>query len=93
MEIFKNKLYNCDCKKIIKKMIKENFKVDLILTDPPYNISRKNNFNTMGRNGIDFGDWDKNFDQIDWLNGIGNIVNKNGSIIIFNDWKNMGGGC
>lgn len=91
MEISKNKLYNCDCKKIIKQMIKTNFKVDLILTDPPYNISRKNNFNTMGRNGIDFGDWDKNFDQIDWLNGIGNIVNKNGSIIIFNDWKNMGG--
>lgn len=88
--IDKNKIYNCDCKKIIKEMINANFKVDLILTDPPYNISRENNFNTIGRKGIDFGEWDKNFNQTSWLNGIGKIVNKNGSIIIFNDWKNMG---
>lgn len=64
--------------------------VDLILTDPPYNISRDNNFSTIGRNGIDFGEWDKNFNQLKWLNNIGKIVNKDGSIIIFNDWKNMG---
>lgn len=68
----------------------EQFKVDLILTDPPYNISRKNNFKTIGRSGIDFGEWDKNFDQLKWLNGIGEIVSKDGSILIFNDWKNLG---
>ena len=86
----KNKIYNIDCIDLIEQMKKENFKVDLILTDPPYNISRKNNFKTIGRSGIDFGDWDKNFDQLKWLNGISEILNKNGSILIFNDWKNMG---
>ena len=56
-------IYNLDCKVLINKMIKNNFKVDAIITDPPYNISRKNNFQTIGRQGINFGDWDKNFDQ------------------------------
>jgi hypothetical protein len=32
--------------------------IDLCLTDPPYNIARNNNFSTMGRAGIDFGEWD-----------------------------------
>ena len=36
--------------------------VDLVLTDPPYNIARDNNFKTMGRSGIDFGEWDKGAD-------------------------------
>ena len=86
----KNNIYNIDCLELIKKMKDQNFKVDLILTDPPYNVSRENNFKTIGRAGIDFGKWDKNFDQLKWLDGIGEIVNKDGSILIFNDWKNMG---
>ena len=61
-----------------------------MLTDPPYNISRPNNFNTIGRKGTDFGEWDKGFDLIGWLDNIGEIIDKNGSIIIFNDWKNLG---
>ena len=71
-------------------MIEENFKVDAIITDPPYNISRKNNFKTIGRNGIDFGTWDWEFDQIEWLNSINKILVPGGTIIIFNDWKNLG---
>jgi DNA modification methylase len=50
-----NNIYNEDCNKLILKMIKKNIKVDLILTDPPYNISRENNFKSIGRSGIDFG--------------------------------------
>ena len=64
--------------------------VDLILTDPPYNIARKNNFRTMGRSGIDFGEWDKGFDQFAWLQEIPRILKQNGSAVIFNDWKNIG---
>ena len=71
-------------------MMTKNIKVDLILTDPPYNISRKNNFHTIGRSGIHFGEWDVGFDQEKWLNNISKILNKNGSIIIFNDWRNLG---
>lgn len=64
---------------------------DLILTDPPFNISVKNNFHTMrGRHGIDFGEWDKNFDLTSWIPIAVNHLRDGGSIIIFNAWRNMG---
>ncbi len=72
------------------KMFKQNIKVDAIITDPPYNVSRENNFKTIGRNGINFGDWDSNFNQVKWLKKINRILKPGGSVIIFNDWKNMG---
>ena len=46
-----------DCLELMKDI--PDGSVDLVVTDPPYNISTKNNFKTMGRSGIDFGDWDK----------------------------------
>ena len=64
--------------------------IDLLLTDPPYNISKNNNFKTMKRSGIDFGGWDHKFDLISWLSGISRIMNDGSSIIIFNDWRNLG---
>lgn len=85
-----NKIYNLDCEVLIKKMIDEGVKVDLIITDPPYNASKKNNFRSIGRFGIDFGEWDKNFDQTNWLKNINKIIKDGGSIIIFNNWKNLG---
>jgi len=36
-------------------MKRQEIKVDAIITDPPYNISRENNFTSLGRSGIDFG--------------------------------------
>ena len=66
-----NNLYlNIDCFKLFKKIKEQKIEVNLILTDPPYNISRKNNFKTIGRNGIDFGKWDWNFDQTKWIKEI-----------------------
>ena len=64
------KLYNDDCLKVMDKLIEQGVKVDAIITDPPYNIARENNFHTMKnkygkqahRKGIDFGEWDKGFD-------------------------------
>lgn len=73
---------------LLKKI--PNHSIDLILTDPPYNIARDNNFTTMGRTGIDFGEWDKNADIISWLNEIPRILSPNGSVIIFNAWANLG---
>lgn len=77
-----------DCLELMKEI--PDGGVDLILTDPPYNIARKNNFQTMGRSGIDFGEWDKGFDQFSWLKEIPRLLSKDGSVIIFNDWKNVG---
>jgi len=64
--------------------------VDMILTDPPYNIAKSNNFHTMGRTGIDFGEWDKGFDLFTYINGLSRICKKDANIVIFNDWKNIG---
>lgn len=61
-----------------------------VITDPPYNIARKNNFHTMGRAGIDFGDWDKGFDLFSYIDEVSRVLTKNGSFIVFNDWKNLG---
>ena len=63
--------------------------VDLVLTDPPYNVSQKNNFETMNRQSIDFGEWDKNADILTWLTLLDRIVKKNGSVVIFNVWRNV----
>lgn len=84
------RLYNGDCLEIMDKLIEEGIKVDCIITDPPYMIAKKNNFHTMSRTGIDFGEWDKNVDLFSWLERIPNLISKNGSVVIFNDWKNLG---
>lgn len=74
---------------IIKELIKNNVKVDHIITDPPYNISKSNNFNTMNnpRKGVDFGEWDKSFDLYNWITDYSKILNKNGSMIIFCSYR------
>lgn len=82
-----NKLYLGDCIKRMAVMPRRG--VDAIITDPPYNISRDNNFKTMGRAGIDFGEWDKDFDLVDWIKYCEPTLKKGGNIVIFNSWKNM----
>ena len=77
-----------DCLNLMREI--PDGSIDLILADPPYNIARKNNFHTLGRAGIDFGEWDKGFDQFSWLREIPRILKRNGSVVIFNDWKNIG---
>lgn len=84
------KLYQGDCLEVMDKLIEQGVKVDAIITDPPYNIARDNNFNTMGRAGIDFGEWDKDFDLFSYIDRVYKLLDKNGSFVVFNDWKNLG---
>lgn len=70
---------------IVKELINKNIYVDAIITDPPYNISKKNNFNTLEkpRKGVDFGNWDNNFNVCGWIKDYMSLLKKNGSVIIF----------
>ena len=84
------KIYKGNCLEVMDKLIDEGIKVDAVITDPPYNIAKDNNFHTMGRSGIDFGEWDKNFDLFSYIDKVYKILDKNGSFVVFNDWKNLG---
>ncbi len=91
------KLINWECLEEMDKLIEQWVKVDAIITDPPYNIARKNNFSTMKnkywkpahRKWIDFWEWDKWFDLFSWIDKWVELLDKNGSMFIFNDWKNI----
>lgn len=82
-------LYNDDATRIIQKLINDKIFVNHIITDPPYNISQKNNFSTLKnpRIGIDFGQWDKNFNLYSWIDDYSKIIEKNGSFIIFCSYR------
>ena len=84
------KLINDDAYKVIDDFYKENIKVNHIITDPPYNISKNNNLSTMrgNRTGVDFGDWDRGkFDLFSWIPKYTKLLDKNGSIIIFCSYR------
>lgn len=82
------KLIHGDCLEVMKQI--PNGSVDMVLTDPPYNISRKNNFHTMGRAGIDFGNWDHQADLFSYIDEVSRILKKGGAFVVFNGWKNLG---
>ena len=63
----------------------EVMRVDHIITDPPYQISQKNNYHTMGRKGIYFGNWDQ-FDPVAWIKEHIWRVRPGGSVLIFCSW-------
>lgn len=87
-----NNIYNEDCVSGMQKMKNEGLYVDLIVADPPYVISRDSGFSTMkdrknSRTGVNFGKWDENFDNKAWITESYEILNKGGSLIVFNDFK------
>ena len=88
MSSLKFDLWKGDCLELMKDI--PDGSVDLILTDPPYNIARDNNFHTMGRKGIDFGEWDKGFDLFSYIDLLPRVCTKNANVVIFNSWTNLG---
>lgn len=87
-ETLLNKIIHGDFKEQSKNI--EDESVDLILTDIPYNVSQDNNFKTMkdreGRNGIDFGEWDKGFNEQS-LGLLAAKLKKGGSIFLFHSFE------
>ncbi|KKI62576.1 MULTISPECIES: DNA (cytosine-5-)-methyltransferase [Staphylococcus] len=83
------KIYNGDSYDLFNELSSDGLVVDHIITDPPYNISKTNNFSTMRnpRKGIDFGEWDKDFNLYSWIAPYSSILKKGGSIIIFCSYR------
>lgn len=79
------KLYLADALILVKELKQQNVKVNHIITDPPYNISKKNNFSTMNnpRKGVDFGVWDERFNLTSWIKDYVDLLDDNGSMIVF----------
>ena len=63
------KIYNQDCTKKLQKLIQEEVKVDLILTDPPYGTTANN--------------WDKIIPYTEMWTQLKQIIKPNGIIAIF----------
>lgn len=85
-------LYQGDCIKVMNQLIEEGVKVDAVITDPPYNVSRTNNFSTLKgakRQGMDFGNWDKDFDIVSWIDQMSKLLKENANVVIFNCWENL----
>lgn len=88
-----NQIILGDCFEVLKNIPKNS--IDLILTDPPYLISKTSNFTKNSENtkfnkiSIDFGEWDKeevNFDLL--FSEYKRILKPGGTLIIFYDvWK------
>ena len=94
------KLYNGDCLKRMDKLIAKGIKVDAIITDPPYIISRDSGYvnnapdkqdyiKKYGKHKIDFGEWDKKELELkSLLEKFYALLNDGGTLIMFYDiWK------
>ncbi|MDR0752280.1 MAG: site-specific DNA-methyltransferase [Christensenellaceae bacterium] len=89
---FKNIIIrNFDYKLLVEEMQTHEIRVNAIITDPPYCVSRDHQlgFSNMGRNGMNYGKWDYGFNHKQWILDCADLVVDGGSIIIFTDWKNL----
>ena len=80
-----------DCFDYLRQM--ESGSVDLILTDPPYDISRSSNFKSgklskFNQISIDFGYWDTEIDLEQLFKEYYRVLRKGGTLVLFFDiWK------
>ena len=87
------RLFNGDYLEVVSELVTNGVKVDAIITDIPYNISKDNNFKTMkdraGRNGTDFGEWDKGFDETKLVT-LEALLKDGGSLFVFHSFEQFG---
>jgi site-specific DNA-methyltransferase (adenine-specific) len=88
MKLTESRLLHGNSLEILESLPDKHF--DLLLADPPYEISRSSNVKSMGRSGLDFGEWDKEFDQYTWIKKAIPKLKPGASIVIWNDWKKLG---
>lgn len=80
-----------DCFSYLQKI--EDNSIDLILTDPPYDISKKSGFSSgklskFNQISIDFGYWDTEIDLDKLFKEYYRVLRKGGTLVIFYDiWK------
>ncbi len=89
----KYSIHNTDCFQFIKTMPDNS--VDLILTDPPYNISQYStgNISLPGREALnnDIADWDKvNLEPKELVQGFKRILKPTGNIFVFTSYNQIG---
>lgn len=86
-------IIKCDYRNFLREQHANS--VDLVLTDPPYAISRKTGFSKV-KNGVerfavsmDFGEWDhKPIDLVSLCNESYRVLRRSGTVIIWYDlWK------
>ena len=93
MKIGNFEIYNTDARKVIEEI--PNASIDLILTDPPYNLSNYStgNINLPWRKEInnDLAEWDQeNFVPADWLREFKRILKPTGNIFAFTSYNLLG---
>ena len=80
-----------DCFNYLTKI--EDNSIDLILTDPPYDISKKSGFSSgklskFNQISIDFGYWDTEIDLDTLFKEYYRVLRKGGTLVLFYDiWK------
>lgn len=94
MEEYLNKVICGDCIELMKNLPDKC--IDLVLTDPPYNVSRKNMLFRDYRNGkeaninFDYGEWDYDWDMIPFLEETKRVLKDNGQWLIFSSEQLLG---
>lgn len=86
-------VFNKDCLKFMKKIPEQS--IDLILTDPPYNIAKYStgNINLPNRSAInnDLGEWDlEEINPNDFVDEFKRILKPDGNIFIFTSYNLIG---
>jgi len=84
-------IINGDCIEVLNDLSNKGIKVDCLMTDPPYNISRDTNFHTFGNRGtaMDFGKWDKGFNITNFIRHLPKVLKENSNVVIFTSWQNL----